>query len=70
MACPHTTGIVAQLYQKQLQTYALEEAISCTSSVNQLNLDPFDTISRNMLLHIPDSNSAFTCDLGSGMIYM
>jgi hypothetical protein len=66
MACPHTTGVIAQLFEKNLRVSDLEEALSCASSINQLVFDPMDTISRNLLLQTPTLESVAECDLGFG----
>lgn len=67
MACPHVSGMVAQILEKLspkyvsstggLQMITIAEVmseLSCQSSKNKITLDKRDTITRNFLLHTPD----------------
>ena len=69
MACPHTTGTLAQLLEKKPTATAAEadRALSCDAAKTVLVLDSKDSITRNLLLQVPRDDGAFgTCDLGAG----
>ena len=58
MACPHTTGVLAQLLEKQKTHEEFEssepfDALICDSVKNHVAFPTVDSISRNVLLHIP-----------------
>lgn len=69
MACPHTTGVLAQLLEKDPSASPdeLVQALTCEASRSQLTFDSIDTISRNLLLQTPrPSNTFSSCGLGDG----
>lgn len=69
MACPHTTGTLAQLLEKRPKATPAEvdRALSCDAAKTVLLLDSKDTITRNLLLQVPRDDGAFgSCDLGEG----
>lgn len=69
MACPHTTGVLAQLLQKQPKATPadLSRALTCEAARELLAFDRLDTISRNMLLQVPKVSDVFeACGLGLG----
>jgi hypothetical protein len=58
MACPHTTGVLAQLLEKQKTHEEYEssepfDALICDSVKNHVVFPAVDSISRNVLLHVP-----------------
>lgn len=67
MACPHTTGVLAQLLEKYPSGTAAEiqTALSCYAAKTILQMDKKDTVTRNLLLQVP-KRSDETCQLGSG----
>ena len=67
MACPHTTGVVAQQMQKvaEIKAKDIRGSITCDASENLIHFNPLDTISRNLLLQTP-SHASVTCSLGEG----
>ena len=73
MACPHTTGVVAQILQKYPTATPLQVITSMTCDAARLHLrvDSKDTQSRNLLLQIPPlkttaGSDVVLCDLGAG----
>ena len=71
MACPHVTGVIAQLLEKipNGTNNEINKAISCDSSKNILKMDKKDSITRNVLLQIPKfAGEDLTCDLGVGCL--
>ena len=71
MACPHVTGVIAQLLEKipNGTNIDINKALSCDSSKNILKMDKKDSITRNLLLQIPKfSEEDLTCDLGAGCL--
>jgi hypothetical protein len=69
MACPHVSGVAAQLRQKSPNASPADilRALMCDASPSRLSLDPKDTISRDLLLQVPKNDSHFgTCDSGKG----
>lgn len=67
MACPHVSGVVAQLLQKNPSASASQvaAALSCDAAQQKLTLDSKDTISRDLLLQTPTRSSGFAaCSLG------
>jgi len=70
MACPHVTGVIAQLLQKNPSATPEEvkAALTCDAARDMLEFDVRDTLSRNLLLQIPGKQKTpfITCDAGSG----
>ena len=70
MACPHTTGVIAQLLQKKVTASEVDlmHALTCEAADNELNMVwSVDTVSRNQLLQVPHQTDTFDkCDLGVG----
>jgi hypothetical protein len=67
MACPHTTGVVAQLLQKD-STATIDDIIrdiNCDGSTSNIKLYSMDTISKNLILQVPRTDD-ISCDLGQG----
>jgi hypothetical protein len=55
MACPHVTGVLA-LNMEKYPSASLEEIVKsliCDAAQSLLNINPYDTTSRNLLLQIP-----------------
>ena len=66
MACPHTTGVLAQLLEKHPTATAAEvdQALSCDAAKSVLKMDAKDTITRNLLLQVPRADGEFgVCNL-------
>lgn len=71
MACPHVSGVLAQLLEKNPSATAttITHALSCDASKNILHMDKRDSISRNLMLQVPNVIDGFgTCDLGYGCL--
>lgn len=69
MACPHTTGVLAQLLEKNplASPAQLAQALTCEAARSQLVLDNVDTVSRNLLLQTPRTSDSFnSCGIGIG----
>ena len=67
MSCPHVTGVLAQLLQKSGNTASqatLAQALICTATRERLGLDALDTVSRNLLLHVPVLTNGVAMDSG------
>ena len=60
-------GVAAQLLQKETEIEAshVEEMITCDACENQIHLNVLDTISRNLLLQVPTTESII-CSFGEG----
>ena len=61
MACPHVTGMLAQLLQKsgnEASIETLSRGLICTATKGKLTVDALDTVSRNLLLHVPVDDDA------------
>ena len=56
MACPHTTGVIAQLLQKDPSATPaqISKALACDASRNKLSTDPKDSVSRNLVLQVKE----------------
>lgn len=71
MACPHVTGVIAQVLQK-LPNATPEEvsaALACDAAKEQIFMDGKDSITRNLIVNVPrkgDNNEA--CNLGIGCL--
>eukprot|EP01041_Mallomonas_annulata_P006029 gene6029-12152_t len=71
MACPHVTGVIAQLLEKNgtASIREVELALGCDAARDQLIFDHRDTISRDLLLQVPLPNTMFvSCVMGQGCI--
>jgi hypothetical protein len=69
MACPHATGVIAQLLQKTPQAnYAdITRMLSCDAVKQELWLDERDTLSRNLIIQVPRQSTDYSlCSLGAG----
>jgi len=66
MACPHTTGILAQLLEKSpLATVAqVARALTCDAAKSQIKMDVKDSITRNLLLQVPQQGGGGGVMLG------
>jgi hypothetical protein len=69
MACPHVSGVVAQLLQKHPTATPLEifDYLSCDAVPNILHLDTRDTISKDLLLQSPRRADSGTEDCNPGI---
>ena len=69
MACPHTTGVAAQLLQKyaSLEAGDVASSLMCSASRNKIGFSTVDSVSKNFLLNVPSSNeeAAAVCNLGA-----
>ena len=63
MACPHVTGVIAQLLQKKPSAdYAeIEQMLTCDAAELKLTYETYDTATRNLLLQIPSNDGVTTC---------
>ena len=69
MACPHVTGVIAQLLQAHptASPQEIHKMLTCDASRGILHLDARDSLSRNLLLQIPQRQTDYSiCNLGAG----
>lgn len=68
MACPHVSGVLAQLLQKYPSASMddIETYLKCDAAQMKLALTDFDTLSPNLLLQVPQNDAAGLCNLGDG----
>lgn len=67
MACPHVSGVVAQIMQKnpEFSPQQVADQIFCDGTVDQITFEIKDTVSRNLILHVPLATTA-VCSPGLG----
>jgi hypothetical protein len=69
MATPFVAGVAAQLLQKNATATPRDvlRAMQCDAVESTLTLDPYDTLSKNLLLQVPKDDGKFgNCFLGGG----
>lgn len=69
MACPHVTGVVAQLFEvnPSFTFWEIRDALTCDAVQSALTLDGKDTVTKNLLLQSPQAGTNYaTCDFGVG----
>jgi hypothetical protein len=69
MACPHVSGVAAQLLQKQGTATPADviRAMECDAVEATLSLEGKDTLSKNLLLQTPKNDGSFgSCTIGAG----
>lgn len=61
MACPHVTGVIAQLLQRfpLARTQDIIRYLTCDAAKNRISLDSRDTLSRNLLLQAPKLSTEY-----------
>lgn len=62
MACPHVTGVIAQLLQRfpKANYKEITKYLTCDATKNRIALDSRDTVSRNLLLQTPKKDTEYT----------
>lgn len=75
MACPHVSGVIAQLIQKSvalqgvssatmLTPALISKALICDAAKGKLELDAVDTVSRDLILQVADSQVGSAANAG------